>query len=127
MEEALRGHLAANNGLAQLVGAAIQWAVREGAPSVALHLIDALPDQTLKGPSGLVQARVQIDCWAATFLAAKAIGEAVRAAMPPTQSVVDGVRFQSCVEIDLERTTAGEPPNLLHRTRIDFRVSFSPA
>lgn len=127
MEEALHGHLADNAPLAVLVGAAIQWAVREAPPSVVLHLIDAPADQTLKGPSGLVQARVQIDCWSTTFLGAKAIGDAVRAAMPAIQQVVSGVRFNSCVEIDLERTTAGEPPNLLHRTRIDFRVSYSPA
>lgn len=127
MEEALRGHLADNSGVSNIVGQRLQWAVREGAPSVALHLVDAPPDWTLKGPSRLVQARVQIDCWADTFIGAKALGAAVLAALPAIGQVVAGVKFLSCVVIDTDRGTFGESPNLLHRTRIDVRVSYRPA
>ena len=127
MEEDLRGHLAADTTLAGLVGPHIQWAARDAAPSVALHLIDAPPDWTLKGPSGLVQARVQMDCWAETFLVAKAIGDAARAALPATGAVIGATKFLSCVVIDTDRGRFGESPNLLHRTRIDVRVSFRPA
>jgi hypothetical protein len=127
MEEELRARLAEAAGVSALVGERVQWAVREDAPSVALHLIDAPPDWTLKGPSGLVQARVQIDCWADTFLGAKAIGDAVRAALPPIGAVLGAVKFHSCVVLDTDRGRFGESPNILHRTRIDVRVSYSPA
>lgn len=127
MEEEFLAHLAGAVGVSNLVGPRVQWAVREDAPSIALHLIDAPPDWTLKGPSGLVQARVQIDCWADTFLAAKAIGAAVQAALPAIGAVLGAVKFHSCVVLDVGRGRFGESPNLLHRTRIDVRVSYSPA
>lgn len=127
MEVALRGHLAADASLAALVGPRIQWSVRDAEPSVSLHLIDAPPDWHLKGPSGLVIARVQADCWATTFLGAKAIGDALIEALPTIGAVIGGVKFHGAQPIGLERTTVGESPNLLHRTRIDVRVTFSPA
>lgn len=127
MEEDLRAHFAAAGPLAALVADRIQWAVREEAPSLALHLIDAPPDWTLKGPSGLVQARVQLDGWAATFLGAKAIGDAARAALPVTGQVIGSTKFLSCVVLDTDRDRFGDAPNILHRTRIDVRVSFRPA
>jgi len=127
MEEALRAHLADSGGLAALVGDRIQWAARDEPPSVVLHLIDAPPDYTLAGPSGLVQARVQIDCWGETFLKAKQIGVAVVSALPPRRHVAGGVRFLSCIVLDLDRGRFGESPNQFHRTRIDVRVSFNQA
>lgn len=127
MEEDLRAHMAADAPLTALVDDRIEWGVRGEAPSLALHLIDAPPDWHLKGPSGLVQARVQFDCWADTFLGAKAIGEAVKAALPAIGQIVGGTKFHSCVVLDTERGRFGDSPNLLHRTRIDVRVSFSPA
>lgn len=127
MEEDLRAHLAASVPLAALIADRIQWAVREGAPSLAMHLIDAPPDWTLKGASGLVQARVQMDAWADTFLGAKAIGDAAKAALPATGQVIGATKFLSCVVIDTERGRFGDAPNILHRTRIDVRVSFRPA
>lgn len=128
MEEALLASLANDDALAALVGNRIQWEVRDQvSPSLALHLVDAPPDWTLKGPSGLVQARVQMDCWAETFLGAKAVGEAAKAALPPIGHVTGGVHFLSCVVLDSDRGRFGDAPNILHRTRIDVRVSFRPA
>lgn len=127
MEEALLAHLAANGGVRALVADRLQWAVRGAAPCVALHLISAPPDTTLAGQSGLVQARVQIDCWAATFLKAKQIGAAVIAALPARRLVIGDVRFLACTVIDTDRGRFGETPNELHRTRIDVRVAYHPA
>lgn len=123
MEEALRAHLAENGGVRALVSDRIEWAARGAAPSVALHLISAPPDTTLAGQSGLVQARVQIDCWADSFLKAKQIGAAVIAALPPRRVVIGDVRFLACTVIDIDRGRFGEPPNQLHRTRLDVRVA----
>jgi hypothetical protein len=128
MEEPLRAHLATNAGLGVLVADRIQWDVRdETSPSVALHLIDGPPDQTLKGKSGLVSYRVQADCWGLTFLEAKAVGEALLAALPGIGQVVDGVKFHGAIHLDTERGRFGDAPNILFRTRHDIRVVTSPA
>lgn len=128
MEEALYQHLAGNGGLRALVSDRIEWAARGASPCVALHLISAPPDTTLAGHSGLVQARVQIDCWADTFLKAKQIGTAVVAALPARRAEIAGVRFLACTVLDTSRDRTGETtPNQLHRTRIDVRVAFTPA
>ncbi len=127
MEIALRAHLAANAALAAIVADRIEWAVRGAPPSLALHLIDAPEDWTLKGPSGLVQARVQMDGWGESYLSAKAVGDAAKAALPAIGQVVGDVKFLSCIVLDTDRGRFGDAPNLLFRTRIDVRVSFSPA
>lgn len=127
MEEALLALLASNGGVRALVDDRLEWAVRGAAPCIALHLISHPPDTTLAGQSGLVQARVQIDCWADTFLQAKAIGLAVIAALPPRQHTAGGVRFLACTVNDIGRGRFGETPNHLHRTRIDVRVAYQTA
>lgn len=128
MEEALRTHLAADDGLGALIVDRIQWDVRdETSPCVALHLIDGPPDQTLKGKSGLVPHRVQADCWGRTFLEAKAVGEALLAALPAIGLVIDGVKFHGAIHLDTERGRFGDAPNILFRTRHDIRVVTSPA
>lgn len=127
MEEALLAHLVGNDAVRTLVDDRIEWAVRGATSCVALHLISAPPDTTLSGQSGLVQARVQIDCWADSYLKAKQIGEAVIAAFPARRQVVAEVRFLACNVIDTDRSRSGETPNQLHRTRIDVRISFNQA
>lgn len=128
MEEALLAHLAANGGVRALVSGRIEWTARsDTSPSVALHLITSIPDTTLAGQSGLVEARVQIDCWADTFLKAKQIGNAVIAALPPRRTVIGEVRFLACTVLGTDRDRSGETPNQLHRTRIDVRVATQTA
>lgn len=128
MEEALRAHLAAAAPLAALIGARLQWGVRDPvSPSVALHLISAPPDWHLKGPSGLVTARVQADSWATTYLGAKAVAEALKAALPTIGQVIGDVKFLAVQVLDEERGQFGAQPNILFRTRTDIRVSINQA
>ena len=128
MEEDLRTHLAAAPALVAIVGPRIQWSVRdEVSPSLALWLVDGVPTRGLKAVGGPVQARVQCDCWATTFLDAKAVGEALAASLPAQGEVVGATKFLNCAVIDTERGRFGDSPNILHRTRLDIRVSFRPA
>lgn len=128
MEEDLRTHLAAAPALIAMVGPRIQWSVRdEVSPSLALWLVDGVPTRGLKVAGGLVQARVQCDCWGETFLDAKAVGEALAASLPAKGQVVGTTKFLNCAVIDTERGRFGDSPNILHRTRHDVRVSFRPA
>lgn len=128
MEEDLRAHLTVAAPLTNLVADRIQWDVRDAvSPSLALYLISDDPDRVLKGPSGLVQARVQCDCWGLSWVSAKAVGDALKASLPAIGQVVGGTKFLNCAVIDTERGRFGDSPNILHRTRHDVRVSYKPA
>lgn len=86
---ALRAHLAADTTISGLVGTKIYGddAPQDAVfPCVVMHLISNQRMYLLDGPNGQAQARVQVDCWAETKLAAIAIAEAVRVA-------VENVRF----------------------------------
>jgi hypothetical protein len=49
-------------------------------PCITFQRISGTPDVALSGHTGLDQVRVQIDCWAKTFQAAKDLGVLVRTA-----------------------------------------------
>lgn len=126
MEEALLALIAGDSGVTALVDKrAIAWGQRLGLPAIAIHLISGpMPDMTTDGPSGLEQSVVQVDCWAAKFFDALAIGRAV-------QSLVSGHRGQALrifVEgggSDFEKgdgVTDGSKPANYHRMRLDLRV-----
>lgn len=128
MEEDLRAYLAAAVPLTTLIADRIQWDVRdELSPSVALHLISAPTDRHLTGETNLVLALVQADCWGETFLGAKAVGKALKAALPPRGLIVGSTKFLSCAVADTERGRFGDSPNILHRTRLDVRVTYQAA
>lgn len=84
MEEELLALLAADAAVAALVGTRIEWgARRQGAamPDILLRRIGGGPGETLAGTDGLVVTRVQVDCYAATYAQALAVGRAVEAAL----------------------------------------------
>jgi hypothetical protein len=51
------------------------------APYLVLYRISGTPQYTMQGPSGYVASRVQIDCFAASYGAAKALARAVKVAL----------------------------------------------
>jgi hypothetical protein len=128
MEEAFLAIVLRHAPLTGLVGQRIQWGGREPGAAVALYVIGAPPDWTLNGPSGLVSARVQADCWGETYLASKAVADALQDAGPAVGQAEAGIKFKGCVRLDRQGPEGfGESPNRLYRTRIDLRVTFSPA
>lgn len=98
MEEAFRAYLIGWAGLAELIRDGVYWGARpQGSPlpAVVLTLVSAPDDLTLNGPSGFVGARVQVDCWADSYLAARDVGDALRAAAAGIAGTRDGWRFDS--------------------------------
>src|SRR3989304_2505917 len=85
MEEAFRALLvAASAGTALAPAARINWGAHpQGAalPAIVLTVIGDAESHTLAGPDGLSQGRVQVDCYAASYKAAKQLARAVRAAL----------------------------------------------
>jgi hypothetical protein len=128
MEEAFTNYLLGASGLTALVGPRITWATRPQAsalPSVVLHKITSQPIYSDEGESGLTSARMQIDCWGATYAAAKGVARQVMARLSGggasfTQS---NFEFQASFAEDeqdsFERGAGGED---LYRVRLDFII-----
>lgn len=81
MEEELRSLLLATSAVTDIVGDKINWgSMPQGQeyPGVALHVIDEVSENTMTGPDGLLQGRVQVDCYALTYRQAKLLSRAIR-------------------------------------------------
>jgi hypothetical protein len=88
MEEAFRALLLNASPITALVGNRISFnSATQGAgfPYIVLHVIDDAEQHTYKGPDGLSQGRVQVDCYGTTYGQVKALSRAVR-------SLLDGYR-----------------------------------
>lgn len=86
MEEDLRTFLVADAGVAAALGARLVWGARpqdEDLPCAVLFRITGSRDYHMAGGSGLIESIVQIDVWAATWLAAKQAARAVAEALKP--------------------------------------------
>jgi len=84
LDQALITFLRATTAITALVGNEINWGNRPQAsalPAITLTLVSRIPVDSDEGDSGLFFARVQIDCWAATMTAAKALAVEVRKAL----------------------------------------------
>jgi hypothetical protein len=82
MEEALVDWLLGSASVNTFVTnpSAITWVQRKRGlplPSLVLTVVSRLPDVAMSGRTGLAQARVQFDCYAATYKAAKGLARAV--------------------------------------------------
>jgi hypothetical protein len=127
MKAALRSRLLTDAGIAALVGSRIAWAARprrSELPSIALHLISAPRDYTMAGPSGLVNSRVQVDCWALTNAEADAVADAVNTALSGLRAEVNGVQFQGAfLENETDYTDdASAPDDVLARVSQDYSI-----
>ncbi|MBB4185826.1 hypothetical protein GGE07_002476 [Sinorhizobium terangae] len=80
-----------------LAGTKVHWvrAPQETVPPYAvLQVISSRDDYHSQGPSGLTDARVQIDAYAGTYLAAKRLSDAILAVLSGYRGIVSGVRLQ---------------------------------
>lgn len=127
MEEALVAFLLADAALAGLVATRITWQSRpqgEALPAVTLQRVSGARDYHMQGPSGLVQSRVQVDCWGATYASALAVSRAVRSLLSGIRTETGGIELQGAF-IDGERhdfEKDGNAAQAFHRVMIDFQV-----
>lgn len=80
MEEELVAWLLGSSDLTDLVERRVTFNTRpqaSGLPYASIFVVSNLPDVAMDGRTGIAQARVQIDCWAKTYLAAKTVARAV--------------------------------------------------
>ncbi len=98
MEEELRTLLINSSSIAAIVSGRIDWGSRtQGAayPGISLNLISNASFSTMQGPDGLLQGRVQIDCYALTYKEAKQLARLILA-------LLDGYRGGNFSGIFLE-------------------------
>jgi len=129
MEEALRALLLGTQGLTAHVGpSGVDWAMMpQGAPypRVVLHLVSDPAQMTMAGPDTWHRSRVQVDCWASTYKAARDIAAVIAGddgILNGARLDENGVRFRSFVgdrSSDTDKTTNDV---VIHRTRVDLNL-----
>lgn len=105
MEEQLRALIAGDTGVVDLVGKAVHWRLAPqsaAVPFVNLSVISGERDYHMLGASGLVNSRVQVDCWADRYSTAKAIARAVESAVSGFVGAMGAITFDG-IMIDAER------------------------
>lgn len=134
MEAALVAKLLATAGVTALSSQRINWSRRPqgetipaGKASIVLHRISGQPDIHHGGPSGLVESRIQVDCWAATYSAAKATARAIEAAITAQRFTQGAIRFD-VILVDNERDDTFDEASLSYfRTSLDLTVRHAAA
>ena len=117
MEELLTGLLSGVAGGRRYWGRAPQNAAR---PFVVLTRVSGFRDYHMQGSSGLVETRVQADCYADTYTAAKGVARAIDTALSGHRAgAIQGIFIDS--ERDLPAADAGEV-NHLFRVSLDLMI-----
>ncbi|MEM9786791.1 MAG: DUF3168 domain-containing protein [Pseudomonadota bacterium] len=128
MEEAIRTRLLAVTAVTDIVAARINWGVHpqgEALPGLVLTTVSDAQDSNLNAPSGISDARVQVDCYAEDYGAAKLLFRAVRGALSGWSSHIAGIQGvfeENARDGFLGETQDGDRP---FRVSVDFRVVYS--
>lgn len=136
--DGFRGRLVATSSVLSLVGGSAEKAriyplrlPQAGEfPALTYARISGRRDYHMTGASGVAEARLQVDCWAESYGAVKALADAVRLSLSGFRGTVNGVVLQS-VFLDVERDA--EEPALdaadfkLYRVSQDYMVRYEEA
>jgi len=113
IEPAFRIILTQHAATAALVTDRIHFGVspqNERRPRIVLTLVSSVPAHTFDGSGGYTRGRMQIDCLAPSYPAAKDLAAAARAALDNTYSkTVDGTAIDY-IEADVARDIPMAPP-----------------
>lgn len=102
IEAAITKHLTENAGVASLAAGRVypgHLPQKPTLPAIVMHRISGPREHSHDGSSGLAHPRFQFDVWAGSHVKAKALAEAVRAAMDGfrgTMGGAGGVEVSGC-------------------------------
>ena len=129
MEHDLATYLLADSSLQALVVDRIYWTqIPQGAerPYIILSVVSSVPDVTFAGATGLVQSRVQFDCWGSDYYEAKNVARAIDTLLNGrklTTPASGGTRFEGFfIEAERDGHDDVEAPDDLFRTSLDFII-----
>lgn len=95
-------------------------------PDIVINRISGAPIYTDDGESGLTNARIQIDCYGATYAAAKGVARAVQVSLSDFLGTSGGTIFER-ITLDSERDFREGGSNTseyLFSTQMDFIIWF---
>jgi hypothetical protein len=127
IEEAIIQRLLATSEVATIVGTRVFPGSKPQAaplPAIVFNKISGAPLYDDKGEVGLDENRLQIDCWAATYSAAKGLARAVRESLSAYFGTSESVESLYCA-LDMERDLregGGNAAEYLYRTSMDFLI-----
>jgi len=137
MKAALTSRLLTAPGVIAVVDDRISWGRRaQGGvlPAIVLHLINGRPDYHHAGPSGLVESRVQVDCWATDAdgsgnanTIAEDVAQAVKASLSGARFSLGGIRFDGVFLSSENEDSFDEDGTPLSRVRLDFIIYHATA
>lgn len=127
MEQAIIARLLGTSGVTSIAGERIFPGARPQAsalPAVVFNVVSGAPVYTDDGEAGLAENRIQLDCWAETYTAAKQLSAAVKASLSAFVGASAGVNFQNILLItERDRREGGSnAPEYLFRTMLEFTV-----
>lgn len=120
------GLLLSSAALAAIVSKRIYWVrAEQGAtpPRIVLHRISGNRDMHMGGPSGLVESRVQFDCYGTSYLSAKGVARAVEALLSGYSGTAGGTTFDGCFLVaERDQFEDTETADKLSRVSLDFII-----
>lgn len=126
MEEQIRAALLASSGVTALASTRVNFGSHpqgEALPGLVLNTVSDFSEHTLSGPDGPPEARVQIDCYAMTYGAAKQLSRAVRAALDGySGGAIQGAFLSNARDGREGGTNEAERP---FRVSMDFTVRYT--
>lgn len=128
MEADLIAYILGDVTVGGLVGQRVRPGLRvqgEATPSITVTRISGGPEYADDGEVGLLNARVQVDCWATTYTGAKQLSGAVTDRLSAVQDVTQGATTFIYITLSDERDLSEVGANraeYLHRVSLDFSV-----
>jgi hypothetical protein len=127
MEAALRALIVAASDVTTLVSTRVYWGdVPQSAakPWVRMNVISGIRDYHMEAPSGLVNSRVQVDCVAISYGAAKGIARAIETAISGYRGTQGSIKFGGVfIESERDDTESDTGDTVtLYRTSLDLII-----
>ena len=134
MDEALIALLLASPAVTALIGegdsSRLYWDTigqAKANPAVVLYKISGIPDYSHRGPGGLVQSRVQVDCRAKTRASALAVARAIEGVLSGYRGKIAGIRFGSILKVGERSTFEKTEAEAFYIMSADFVIWSGPA
>ena len=127
MEEDFRALLIADAGVSALVSGRVNFGEHpQGAPfpAIVLTTVSDTEDMHMNGAGGLSQGRVQVDCYAETYGAAKLLSRAVVSVLHFHKD--DNFFLINHLSSRDSRESGSNEPYRLYRTSVDFNTAWRP-
>ena len=125
MEETIRALLLADSGVSSLADRSVNLGSHPQGrpfPAAVLNVISDAEGFELDGPDGLSRARMQVDCYAATYGVAKQFSRAVRSALNGYASgAIQGVFHAGTRD---SRDGGTNEVERLFRVSLDFNITY---